>query len=445
MSPKASPSAAQDGFTITFEHCTTRPFYPETHSGRSSPAQSSSPSTPTDPPSNYPTDPAVDTEDSWNLIPYDVPWGPEYYHYRTGTLPGPDGACIFLRSPTPLKNRRTQKACNKCRQRKAKCSGDHPACTRCLARGYICEYVDEEKGPAHGAETSRHSRPRDSSEDISDDSKESSPEADYPPCTAAPQLAAPRPLKVEEPDLAPPDLLYYDSATATASGSSSPSTAYGSPWDDTFFPAEASYGFHSPASDPYDQCGVADFYEPPPPPSYTMDPEMHAYQPHQPSPTYFHHPALAIAGAPPSAAVHAPRPVRCTGSPSFLAPEERPPVFSSSSPSSLGCEAQMFAHSGDDMLIDLCSPAEPAPQIAIPQLPPMPSAHTPAVHSGGGALHSYPDPHAMYYCPPPPGPAPQYPFLQYQYSVSTTYIPGMQADCADQPMLYTMVASGMAS
>lgn len=108
--------------TIMFEHCTDQPYYggdSGSGSGRSSPS-TSLPCTPVDLFPQSPLDVALGAEDSWNLIPYDVPWGPEYYHYRAGTLPGPEGACIFLRSPTPLKNRRTQKACNKCRQRKAK-------------------------------------------------------------------------------------------------------------------------------------------------------------------------------------------------------------------------------------------------------------------------------------------------------------------------------------
>lgn len=78
-------------------------------------------------PSNEPTsslfaDPAGESQETWDLIPYNVPWGHEYCDYRPGVLPGPDGACIFLRSPTPLKNKRTVKACNKCRGRKAKVS-----------------------------------------------------------------------------------------------------------------------------------------------------------------------------------------------------------------------------------------------------------------------------------------------------------------------------------
>lgn len=65
-------------------------------------------------------DAVIDPEDAWNLIPYHIPWGSAYHGYKGGTLPGPDGKCLFLRSPTPLKNQRTGQACEKCRERKAK-------------------------------------------------------------------------------------------------------------------------------------------------------------------------------------------------------------------------------------------------------------------------------------------------------------------------------------
>ncbi|KAF8521767.1 hypothetical protein BU17DRAFT_64753 [Hysterangium stoloniferum] len=82
-----------------------------------------------------------DTEDApWNLVAYHVPWGPGYEGYEAGTLPGPDGTCVFLRSPTPLKRQRTSQACDKCRERKAKCSGSRPSCTRCTDKGLSCFY-----------------------------------------------------------------------------------------------------------------------------------------------------------------------------------------------------------------------------------------------------------------------------------------------------------------
>ncbi|KAG6818703.1 hypothetical protein H0H93_002648 [Arthromyces matolae] len=38
---------------------------------------------------------------------------------------------------------RTAQACEKCRARKAKCSGEHPTCKRCFTRGLVCEYAKE--------------------------------------------------------------------------------------------------------------------------------------------------------------------------------------------------------------------------------------------------------------------------------------------------------------
>ena len=103
-------------------------------------------------------------DDPWNLRPYDVPWGPSYYQYTPGKLPGHDGDCLMLRSPTPVEQRRTAIACKHCRQRKAKvrrlgsfvsgryrtnprpqCSGDQPACSRCAYSGRKCIYPEERR------------------------------------------------------------------------------------------------------------------------------------------------------------------------------------------------------------------------------------------------------------------------------------------------------------
>ncbi|KAM6493618.1 hypothetical protein JOM56_009979 [Amanita muscaria] len=46
---------------------------------------------------------------------------------------------------------RTPQACDKCRERKTKCSGDRPVCKRCTARGLICTYSCREprsRGPS---------------------------------------------------------------------------------------------------------------------------------------------------------------------------------------------------------------------------------------------------------------------------------------------------------
>ncbi|KAK0463646.1 uncharacterized protein EV420DRAFT_1638569 [Desarmillaria tabescens] len=39
---------------------------------------------------------------------------------------------------------RTQQACDKCRERKTKCSGEKPVCKRCTTRGLICQYTSRE-------------------------------------------------------------------------------------------------------------------------------------------------------------------------------------------------------------------------------------------------------------------------------------------------------------
>jgi hypothetical protein len=83
-------------------------FSPSTSSGYSIPSPDSAVNSPSDP------------DDAWNLIPYNVSWGHEYEEYRAGILPGPEGDCVFLRSPTPLRNQRASEACKKCRERKAK-------------------------------------------------------------------------------------------------------------------------------------------------------------------------------------------------------------------------------------------------------------------------------------------------------------------------------------
>ncbi|KAF9463825.1 hypothetical protein BDZ94DRAFT_1297661 [Collybia nuda] len=49
---------------------------------------------------------------------------------------------IFYRSPEHPRLR-TAQACEKCRTRKAKCSGEHPSCKRCTTRGLVCEYAKE--------------------------------------------------------------------------------------------------------------------------------------------------------------------------------------------------------------------------------------------------------------------------------------------------------------
>ncbi|KAI0302904.1 hypothetical protein B0F90DRAFT_1713404 [Multifurca ochricompacta] len=124
---------------------TSSNFSPSTSSGYSIPSPDSV-STPSDP------------DDAWNLIPYNVSWGHEYEEYRAGILPGPEGDCIFLRSPTPLRNQRASEACKKCRERKAKCTGTRPSCARCASRDYVCEYASE--ATSESTNNSKARRPR---------------------------------------------------------------------------------------------------------------------------------------------------------------------------------------------------------------------------------------------------------------------------------------------
>ncbi|KAF8163413.1 hypothetical protein B0H34DRAFT_795124 [Crassisporium funariophilum] len=56
----------------------------------------------------------------------------------------------FVKVPPPLIRQRTAQACDKCRERKTKCSGHRPVCLRCTNRGLICEYSVREtriRGP----------------------------------------------------------------------------------------------------------------------------------------------------------------------------------------------------------------------------------------------------------------------------------------------------------
>ncbi|CAE7221045.1 unnamed protein product [Rhizoctonia solani] len=83
-------------------------------------------------------------EQPWNLIPCAMPFAQDGVA-GSGGIPGVAGASFFLRSPTPTKRQRTNQACEKCRERKAKCNGARPTCQRCAARGHICEYAKERR------------------------------------------------------------------------------------------------------------------------------------------------------------------------------------------------------------------------------------------------------------------------------------------------------------
>jgi len=138
-------------------------FSPSTSSGYSAPSPDSV------------STPSADPDDAWNLIPYNVSWGHEYEEYRAGILPGPEGDCIFLRSPTPLRNQRASEACKKCRERKAKCTGTRPSCARCASRDYLCEYASEATSDPVNSSTKARRPRRETRELVHKDSNPPSP------------------------------------------------------------------------------------------------------------------------------------------------------------------------------------------------------------------------------------------------------------------------------
>ncbi|KAG6867934.1 hypothetical protein C0993_009366 [Termitomyces sp. T159_Od127] len=94
----------------------------------------------------YPTEPWPDYPDPQDPPPPPPPPAP-YTHdllaprlALAGSLDPATG--IFYRSPEHPRLR-TAQACEKCRTRKAKCSGEHPTCKRCSTRGLVCEYAKE--------------------------------------------------------------------------------------------------------------------------------------------------------------------------------------------------------------------------------------------------------------------------------------------------------------
>ncbi|KAG8863080.1 hypothetical protein FRB96_009260 [Tulasnella sp. 330] len=107
---------------------------------------------------------------AWNLVQSNAPWKP-----RGGSSSADGGSSglmpsvmmetsgMFMRSPTPTKRQRTNQACEKCRDRKAKCNGGRPTCARCALRGLVCEYAKQRRmrGPNRGGasnSSSEHQR-----------------------------------------------------------------------------------------------------------------------------------------------------------------------------------------------------------------------------------------------------------------------------------------------
>ncbi|KZT54439.1 hypothetical protein CALCODRAFT_14112 [Calocera cornea HHB12733] len=52
---------------------------------------------------------------------------------------------MFIKQTLPCGRQRIEQACEKCRERKARCNGGRPTCARCLQRGYECNYAPERR------------------------------------------------------------------------------------------------------------------------------------------------------------------------------------------------------------------------------------------------------------------------------------------------------------
>ena len=176
--------------------------------------------------------------------------------------------------------------------------------------------------------------------------------------------------KSEDSEPSTPDLLYADPDATSYPSTASPAE-FAPQWDDSHhhpYTMAAAYGYESVAeSYAAETAAMRDYYpladdvHGAPQDAGAVYHDFHP-DPHQP------HPASVAA-----ASVHAPRPVRCSGSPPFLTPEERLGAFAMQVDAAQGMPA-------NPMLIDLAAGAPaPAPQISIPQVPAMPSPTEPTL------------------------------------------------------------------
>ncbi|KAG5719387.1 hypothetical protein E4T56_gene13488 [Termitomyces sp. T112] len=199
---------------------------------------------------------------------------------------------IFYRSPEHPRLR-TAQACEKCRTRKAKCSGEHPTCKRCATRGLVCEYAKE--GRVRGP-----NKPKPKT-----GAKQETLDADIAAVPAPPpqhrrhsegRAVRPRPsnLRLERPRPAPHAELYPSGRRSScSSGGSLPSSAVSSTFDlspsqpqpQAFASTEYPPGTHiHQLTHEHQQRLFADFESYPPQPSYPLQMPL---QPHCHWPAHF--------------------------------------------------------------------------------------------------------------------------------------------------------------
>ncbi|KAG9128491.1 hypothetical protein FRC07_009715 [Ceratobasidium sp. 392] len=159
-------------------------------------------------------------------MPFPAPGDPNvpYAHFMGMQYPQPYGPYLWGPPPPPpgheqapaanptegeegerdadgkLKIKRTFQACQKCRQRKAKCNGARPSCQHCTSRGLTCEYAKERSKPRgpNGEEgdespTAQHTEPPTTMDpsQATISTNAASPEVPPMPSTAPPNMFPP--------------------------------------------------------------------------------------------------------------------------------------------------------------------------------------------------------------------------------------------------------------
>ncbi|KAF5391187.1 hypothetical protein D9757_003122 [Collybiopsis confluens] len=128
-----------------------------------------------------------------------------YHNTLAGSLDPATG--VFYRTPEHPRLR-TAQACEKCRTRKAKCSGEHPSCKRCLTRGLSCEYAKEGRVRGPNKSKAKFSPPaQSSSSNIPPRQSQSSPSSSGSETSRSNSSTAPPvPHRYVPPSILPPSM-----------------------------------------------------------------------------------------------------------------------------------------------------------------------------------------------------------------------------------------------
>ena len=168
----------------------------------------------------------------------------------------------------------------------------------------------------------------------------------------------------QEPGISTPELSFADVEANTFQPTAS-SADFDSHYEDPQYSIAAQYEYERAIEAYGESAAVPDYYDQVP---YTVAHDAQVYHPRDVSQSQIYHEATDHHSA--ASSVHAPRPVRCTSSPSFLSPEERIGAFATSFDS-------QGPQQSDAMLLHLATAGEATPQIALPQVPPMAPTEAP--------------------------------------------------------------------